>query len=190
MGGGRFQGSRNAGRGGRASRRSQPRQGNNKGRQNTQKNKMKFILHYSRKQQGHTYDTVKDQIIQYAKKNLKNSLDMAKMLRSGMYAIPGIKPMRLIEEERLIYQGLSDDKKPSKDKLQVLQDGHDIEYHEELCEYNARARKYEENKSKTYAIIMDYCNKTMQNRIEEVKDFELRIRNNPLELLKEIKTKM
>ena len=30
----------------------------------------------------------------------------------------------------------------------------------------------------------------MQNRIEEVKDFESRIRNDPLELLKEIKTKM
>ena len=74
--------------------------------------------------------------------------------------------------------------------MKILQDGDDIEYREELREYNARARQYDENKSKTYVIIMDYCNKTIQNRIEEVKDFESRIRNDPLELLKEIKTKM
>ena len=190
MGGGRFQGSRGAGRGGRGSRRSQPGRGNNKGKQNTQKSEMKFAPHYSGKQQGHTYDTVKDHIIQYVQKNLKNGLDMAETLRSGTYATPGIKPVRLIEEDRLIYQGMTAENKPSSDKMKILQDGNDIEYREELREYNARARQYEENKSKTYAIIMDYCNKTMQNRIEEVKDFELRIRNDPLELLKEIKTKM
>ena len=186
----RFQGSRNASRGGRGSRRSQPRRGNNKGRQNTQKSKRKFAPHFSGKQQGHTYDTVKDHIIQYVQKNLKNGLDMAEMLRSGTYATPGIKPVRLIEEDRLIYQGMTAENKPSSDKMKILQDGNDIEYREELRKYNARARQYEENKSKTYAIIMDYCNKTMQNCIEEVKDFELRIRNDPLELLKEIKMKM
>ena len=190
MGRGRFQGSKNASRGGRGSRRSQPGRGNNKGKQNTQKSKMKFTPHYSGKQQGHTYDTVKDHIIQYMQKNLKNGLDMAEMLRSGTYATPGIKPVRLIEEDRLIYQGMTSENKPSSDKMKILQDSKDIKYHEELCEYNAGARQYEENKLKTYAIIMDYCNKMMQNRIEEVKDFKSRIRNDPLELLKEIKTKM
>ena len=70
-------------------------EGTTRGRQNTQKSEMKFAPHYSGKQQGHTYDTVKDHIIQYVQKNLKNGLDMAETLCSGMYATPGIKPVRL-----------------------------------------------------------------------------------------------
>jgi len=49
---------------------------------------------------------------------------------------------------------------------------------------------YEENKVKAYALIFSYCNKTMQSRIEESRDFEDKIRDNPLRLLEEIKRKM
>ena len=78
---------------------------------------MKFVPHYSRKQQGHTYETVKDHIIQYVQKNLKNGLDMAETLHSGTYATPGIKPVRQIEADRLIYQGLTADQKSSDEKF-------------------------------------------------------------------------
>ena len=74
--------------------------------------------------------------------------------------------------------------------LQIKQKGYDIEYKEKLIKYNPRKNVHEEIKVKTYALIFGYYNKTMQNRIEESKDFESIIREDPLELLKEIKKKM
>ena len=65
-----------------------------------------------------------------------------------------------------------------------------MEYTEDLRNYNVRKYAYEENKHKAYALIFGYCNKIMQNRVEEASDFEIRIRNDPLELLREVKTKM
>ena len=44
---------------------------------------------------------------------------------------------------------------------------------------------------KAYTLIFSsYCNKTMQNRIEEHPDFESKIQDNPIELLKAIKILM
>jgi hypothetical protein len=44
---------------------------------------------------------------------------------------------------------------------------------------------------KAYALIFStYCNKTMQNRIEEHPDFESTIRDDPIELLEKIKVLM
>ena len=54
-----------------------------------------------------------------------------------------------------------------------------------------RRETLEANLLKAYALIYDtYCNKTMQNRIEESTDFETKIRDNPIELLKTIKIVM
>ena len=46
---------------------------------------MKFVPHYTGKQQTMTYDTVKDHIIQQIQKTYKYGLDMAKMLREMEY---------------------------------------------------------------------------------------------------------
>ena len=47
------------------------------------------------------------------------------------------------------------------------------------------------NLSKAYALIFqNYCHKTIQNRIEEKPDFDTKIRNNPIELLKTIREVM
>jgi hypothetical protein len=44
---------------------------------------------------------------------------------------------------------------------------------------------------KAYALIFStYCNKTMQNRVEEHPEFETAIRNDPIELLNKIKVLM
>ena len=46
---------------------------------------MKFVPHYTGKQQTMTYDTVKDHIIQQIQKTYKYGLDMAKTLREMEY---------------------------------------------------------------------------------------------------------
>ena len=49
----------------------------------------------------------------------------------------------------------------------------------------------DENWSKAYAFIFEqYCGKEMQVAIKELEHFEKTIQNNPLELLKEVRTLM
>jgi hypothetical protein len=63
-----------------------------------------------------------------------------------------------------------------------------IGFQAELERYLDRADTLEQNMHKAYALIFStYCNKTMQNRIEEHHDFESTIRDDPIELLEKIK---
>jgi hypothetical protein len=60
----------------------------------------------------------------------------------------------------------------------------DILYQAELERYLDRKDTLEQNLTKAYALIFStYCNKTMQNRIEEHPKFESIIRDDPIELL-------
>jgi hypothetical protein len=61
----------------------------------------------------------------------------------------------------------------------------------ELERYLERKDTLEQNLTKAYALIFStYCNKTMQNWIEEHPDYESMIRDNPIELLDKIKVLM
>jgi hypothetical protein len=64
----------------------------------------------------------------------------------------------------------------------------DIMYQAKLERYLERKDALEQNLTKAYALIFStYCNKTMQNRIEEHPDYETTIRDDPIELLSKIK---
>jgi flagellin-specific chaperone FliS len=57
-----------------------------------------------------------------------------------------------------------------------LQKGIDIIYQAELERYLDRKDTLEQNLTKAYALIFsNFCNKTMQNRIEEHSDYETMI---------------
>ena len=75
-------------------------------------------------------------------------------------------------------------------EAKIEQDGNNMEYTIDLKEWKAQQNTYTENKFKSYTLIFGYCNKTMQNRIEETTDFETTIRNDPFILLDTIKLKM
>ena len=68
--------------------------------------------------------------------------------------------------------------------IKIEQEGYDMEYTIDLKEWKERQNTYTENKFKAYMVIFGYCNKTMQNRIEEAIDFELNIQNDLLETIK------
>ena len=74
--------------------------------------------------------------------------------------------------------------------IKIEQEGYAMEYTIYLKEWKARQNTYIENKFKAYTVIFGYCNKTMQNRIEEAIDFESDIQNDPFVLLETIKIKM
>ena len=153
---------------------------------------IKFVPHYTGKQQVVTYDSVKEHIIQHIQHTFKFGSDMVNAIRNDEYGTPGGgRPRRqLANIYQLDEEGQPTDVKREDIEIKLEQDGYDLEYTEELRNYNQRVQVYEENKYKAYALIFGYCNKTMQSRIEEIGDFETRIRNDPLVLLSEIKQKM
>ena len=74
---------------------------------------------------------------------------------------------------------------PDKKALETRQN--EMLYKAELEEAMKRARMYENNQYKAYALLWQRCAKAMQNRIEARKDYKKLIYNNPIELLKAIK---
>jgi hypothetical protein len=68
------------------------------------------------------------------------------------------------------------------------QAGKDILYQAELKRYLERKDTLEQNLTKASALIFStYCNKTMQKWVEEHPEFEMNIRDDPIELLNKIK---
>jgi hypothetical protein len=67
------------------------------------------------------------------------------------------------------------------------QEGYDILYKAEIDTYTKRKHKLEDNMNKTYSLIyLQHCIKTIQDRIHAHPDFETKIKNDPIELLKAI----
>jgi hypothetical protein len=53
--------------------------------------------------------------------------------------------------------------------------------------YTKRKYEFEENMNKTYSLIfLQHCNKTIQDRITGHPEFESKIKNDPIELLKAV----
>jgi hypothetical protein len=53
--------------------------------------------------------------------------------------------------------------------------------------YTKRKHKLEDNMNKMYSLIyLQHCNKTIQDRIHAHPDFETKIENDPIELLRAI----
>ncbi len=142
---------------------------------------MKFYPHgIGRERQAVTYDTVKDHIVSYVQKTYKNGQDTAVSLRDLRK-----KDLNLLQPKRGASVAVD------STEQQQEQAGMDIMYQAELERYLDRKDTLETNLTKAYALIFSaYCNKTMQNRIEEHPDYESTIRDDPIELLTKIKVLM
>ena len=142
---------------------------------------MKFFPHgIGRERQTVTYETVKDHIVQYVQKTYKCGQDIAVSLRDLQKKdLNPTAPIRGISSE-------TDANANAREQA-----GMDIVYQAELERYLDRKDTLEQNLNKAFALIYStYCNKVMQNRIEEHPDYETIIRDNPIELLAKIKVLM
>jgi len=133
-----YSGNRNSGRVSRQWHNRRNPRGGYSGRgksNNSQSGEIKFVPHYTGKQQVATYDTVKDHIVQQIQRNFKYGNDMAMAIRNMKYDdtnLGGGKPTRQVVE-------IPDDvdtRNASHMSLQIEQEGFDIEYKEELRKYN------------------------------------------------------
>jgi hypothetical protein len=169
-------GSRGWGRGGRGrgSQDNRPKTYN----ASSKAPEMKFILHGIGKEvwQTATYQTVKDYIIQLVKKSFRNGHDVADSIRKmDRIDMTSKEPIRRISVAT------------NADNRVTEQEGYDILYKAEIDMYTKRKHKLEDNMNKTYSLIyLQHCSKTIQDRIHAHPDFETKIKNDPIELLKAI----
>ena len=62
------------------------------------------------------------------------------------------------------------------------QETFDMEYDTLIKEHIQRKRMLATNLNNAYALIKSFCNKTMQNKVEALPDYETKIRDDPIEL--------
>jgi hypothetical protein len=139
---------------------------------------MKFIPHQIGKEvrQTATYQTVKDDIIQLVQKSFRNGKDVADSIRK----MDRINIMSKIPVRKLSRATDADDRATE-------QEGYDILYKAEIDMFTKRKHKLEDNMNKMYSLIyLQYCKKTIQDRIHAHPDFETKIENDPIKLLKAI----
>jgi hypothetical protein len=141
---------------------------------------LKFILHGIGKEvrQTATYQTDKDYIIiQLVQKSFRNGKDAADSIRK----MEKINMTTKIPVRKISGASAADDKATE-------QEGSDILYKAEIDMYTKRKHELEDNMNKMYSLIyLQHCNKTRQDRIHAHPDFETKIKNDPIKLLKAIK---
>ena len=122
-------------------------------------------------------------IEQYVQKTYKHGQDIAELLRELQ------KKDLTAEMQRR--QMSTYTAKAEKRVRKIEQEGYDILYTAEVQNYMDRKNTLETNLGRAYALILStYCNGTMQHHIKEHPDFESKIQNDPIELLKAIKIVM
>ena len=145
---------------------------------------MKFLPHTTGTNKlTETYETVKMRMEQYVQKTYKHGQDIAESLRELQKKdLSGEMPVRQ----------MSTYVKESEERVRKIeQEGYDVLYTAEVQNYMDRKNTLETNLGRAYALILStYCNGMMQHRIEEHPDFESKIQNDPIELLKAIKIVM
>jgi hypothetical protein len=142
---------------------------------------MNFFPHQiGRERQAVTYDTVKDHIIHHIQKTYRNGQGAAVSIRN--LAVMDLTPHVSVRETSTTTDAAENLKE---------QAGMDIMYQTKLERYLNRKDTLRQNLARAYALIFStYCNKTMQNRIEEHPDFNTMIHDDPIELLNKIKVLM
>ena len=129
---------------------------------------------------------MKDCVMLHIQKNFKNGADVAATLKDETLKDPVSLPMR----KTVKVPEIKDLSNRVKFQLQLEQDGCNLECANALNTHEQRMTAHHSNIQKAFMLILDHCNPTMQNHLTEMPDYETRICDNPIEALKEIKTKM
>ena len=106
----------------------------------------------------------------------KYGSDITKAICNGEYMDEeDLKP--IYHEVESFHGELKKVKRPEI-KICMEQDGYNLEYTEELENYNNKIMLYKENKHKAYALIFGFSNRVMQSWKQENSKFESKIRND------------
>jgi hypothetical protein len=178
----KFAGGRGHGRAGRHGNRYRSKSkgrgyNNNKSSYKTKELEMKFG---PQGQRYHMYATVKEHLCEYVQKTYDDGGDVAVSLKKEV--LLDLKPHEPVREMS---------QKTDTAEKEIEQMGMDMKYQSKLNDFNKRANNLRKGMEKAYADIRaTYCTKVMRGRIDTHPDFETKIYNDPIELLKAIKVLM
>ena len=118
--------------------KSSPKTNNNNKSNNNNNQEIKFVPHYSGKQQTVTYDTMRDHIETHIQKTVKYGNDMVKAIRNMSYTPSpiGSAPVRQL----VVVPTGSTLTTMMQWELQQEQDRYNIEYTEQIKLHNLRKR--------------------------------------------------
>jgi hypothetical protein len=174
-GGGR--GDRSQGRQGRFSR---SRFNNNKKTKTTTQIEYKFTPHTTSKTRRATFSTVKDHLVNKIQRDFKGGKDIADSL-IAMQKVDLSQYMPIMQTSTK-----KDDTARANEQKQF-----DMIYRAKIEKFIERETDLEQGMPKAYSLIYStYCTTTMQTRIEEHKDYEFTIKNDPIKLLEAIQVLM
>jgi hypothetical protein len=180
-------GSQGRGGGGRGDR-SQGRQGrfnrsrfnNNKKTKTTTQIEYKFTPHTTSKTRRATFSTVKDHLVNKIQRDFKGGKDIADSL-IAMQRVDLSQYMPIMQTSTK-----KDDTARANEQKQF-----DMIYRAKIEKFIERETDLEQGMPKAYSLIYStYCTTTMQTRIEEHKDYESTIKNDPIKLLEAIQVLM
>ena len=175
--GGRGRGSNRGGRGGRSGR------GSSSNRSSAQATKTKLEEHVYRvgtASQATDYVTITRFVIAHIKEKFtKGGAEIAWALENEEeYDFETSKPqMKMcvpVGEEETFQETM-------------LNKQYELEYQQALRTYSERLEIYRNNRDRVAGLLWNRCNRAMQSKIENRKEYESKIKGNPIELLKAIK---
>ena len=165
------------GRGGRGTGRGHGR--NNKKSGNASKSKRTLqdhIFHIGSASHACDYVTVRDFLINHIKKSYVHGVDIAGAIAKETE--PNIRNWRP-QRERSIATN------PAVQKME--DEDFNEEYKLEMQAYMKRKTHFNDNKVKAYALFFGQCSHSMQAKIEQRKNFESEIQDDPIKLIGVIK---
>ena len=132
-----------------------------------------YLFYVGTSKQASDFEISSKFIINYIKQTFERGNDIAESLRTlSIQDTDEWKPK------------LEDSKETDKKKRDNENKQFELEFKANLQEFIKRITTYEANMFKAYAFLWEKCTKGMQNKIASRKDFETRIYNHPINLLR------
>ena len=164
------------GRGGRGGRRGRKPYYNERPKEVKKKTIEEYYFYVGSSKQASDYENTNEFIVNHIKKTFDRGNDVAEAIRT------------LVKIDTDTWKPRLQSSTDPDDDIKKLEDRqYEMEYKAELNEALGRKRMYNDNLFKAYALIWERCAKAMQNKISARSDFETRIYNNPIELMRAIK---
>ncbi len=138
-----------------------------------------FTYYIGSAKQSSDYDTATEFIINYIKQEFDHGADIGKALKQ-------LEEIDFAEIEPTLGVSKSDD----ADTKSIENRQFEMKYKEDYAQHKRRVAKYTDNLTKAYALIWGRCSKTLQQKLQQRKDFGKSIEDNPIEVLKAIKHAM
>jgi hypothetical protein len=128
-------------------------------------------------------------LLSHLQKTLRNGSDIVEALETGIpFDFQSIKPAPVVKPEPKNKAAVKTGEDPEWDRNVLARYEQDKDINSrEIDLWLKRKTNYVENQSKAFGTILSQCTDRLMEKIKNQADFETRVKNNPIELLKDIR---